>query len=217
MVTEKLAKAVFCKTREHYEGGLKSDNKIYDVDAAPWYKTLFGAAQDRNGKQPGAHAALDAFRAAWYDANGNPKLCQYQLGQMHYSAQKKAANCGELAQVGSYLAIMEGLDPAMIRIACLTAPGDHAFCMIGDGAKLNSLHGKQVHQLGTCPREDIFAIDAWANICVEYRWYPHYFTEKMKKWLREGKRVAWQGGFTEPYQPYAKAFLQSQLIMTKVD
>ena len=114
------------------------------------------------------------------------------------------------------MAIMEGLHPAMIRIAFLSNPGDHAFCMIGNGPDLNDLNGKYVHQLGTLPRANIFAIDAWANICTEYRWYPHNFTAKMKKWLGEGKRVLWQGNWHEPYRPYTKAFLESKLQMVAI-
>lgn len=217
MVTEKIAKSVFSKTREHYESGLKSGNKKYDVNAAPWYKTLFGAAQNRTTAQPDAWDEVQKFRKAYYDANMNPKLPQYQLGQMHYSANHPAANCGELAEVASYLAIMEGLSPDVIRIAYLSPPGDHGFCMIGHGPDLDNLNGRRVHELETCPRANIFVIDAWTNICVEYRWYPSHFATKMKKWLAEGKRVHWQGTWHEPYRPYAKAFLESQLNMARVD
>lgn len=214
MVTFDTAKNVFAGTRKYYEQGLKSSNKKYDERDTPWYKWFIGGGKIRNEKREAAGINLAVSRGTL----GNvPFVVQ---GQYLYCGKINAANCHELSGVASYLAHKAGVLDAEIKVATLTAPADHVFCILGNPGVIQGLHGQVVNSLHSKQKDDTFVIDAWANVCCEYRSYPFLFVTKMKKWLTDGKRVAWYGPvpdytkpiqFHPPFGAYSDEFLKSKL------
>lgn len=119
MVTESTAKSVFTETHDFYERGFKSNNKEYDLGAAPWYKTWFGGAQARNDDRNTAEQKIPKIRK---DLRKTPMFCYpYYYGMMLLSGNADAGNCAELACVANYLADKKGVGTA----GCHRCMGKH--------------------------------------------------------------------------------------------
>src|SRR5262249_46658606 len=134
---ERNAEKAFALARTFYEGGLKSDNKRYDVDMAPWYKKSWGSAAEANWRVDTARVILDkTHRTPGYqtvdDGHGATRdRTRIEKGSLLVRGGVQAANCGELTNVACYYATQCGADPDELFAANFTAPADHAFCVFG--------------------------------------------------------------------------------------
>jgi hypothetical protein len=192
MPSQTIAKRAFARARTYYEGGLKSSNKMYDVDNAPWYKRWFGGAERRNRNRPLAGQEIGIIRGhAGYQA-----ATRIQKGGMLYGGGNWAGNCDELTNIACYLAHQLGAPANELFAASLTAPADHVFCLYGDAALVPRLDGIRVRDLAGMPglATAVLAIDPWANAWCPLNEYPAKATAKMRKWLRDGKRIYWHDG-----------------------
>lgn len=225
MTTETSAKKAFKETRKFYEGGLKSSNKIYDVEASPWYKRLFGGAASANTRREDASESVSNTRALQRDVarRAPSRVTPLRWGATLYARGTNAGNCGELSCVASARAFADGLPAPQIKCVSLTAPADHVFCMVGDANILALLKNRKVRDLTGMgqPATPIYIVDAWANVCCAYNEYPSKVGAKMQKWLSDGKRIAWvtgpQGpGWYTPHGDYSEAFLDARLIIQDV-
>ncbi len=213
-VNERIAKRAFEKARKFYEGGLKSSNKEYDVDASPWYKRWFGSAEKANERSGRADLSLGITRSS--TAFGG--LTTIQQGELLVNSNAQAANCDELTKVSCYWATQyNALGTEVFRVV-LTAPADHVFCLLGSLADVTQLVGVAVHRLDTHNNLNVYVIDPWANSYCRVHEYPAKAEAKLKKWVRDGKRVYWANrstgaGFCETDGEYLLRFLLAQLTI----
>ena len=128
-------------------------------------------------------------------------------------------NCGEQAAVAAYRAIeIDGSVRETTWVAGVTAPGDHAFCVVGVAGPtwktVAAMANDVTNMFG-------IVIDPWMHLVCYAPQYPKVSGEKMQKWLAAGKRISWTGndgnanGWYQPSGNYAARLLDSTLRFEK--
>jgi len=211
-------KRVFQEVRDFYAAGVKSNNKVYArddfVDRDDW--------DDHRQKWSVRLMAGNLFRSR----NSNRELSAQNRpappiagqtfpgwGRIIYNggarAQFTSGNCMEMAAVCMALAI----DPpcsypdAAVYLGAITPPGDHAFCLISMTTPRWASASAMVRGSGN---PAALVLDPWLNTLCAAEDYWENAQAKVRKWGRDGKRIAWNGnlgrGWYNPSGAYATAF-----------
>jgi hypothetical protein len=226
MPNARTAQTVFTEMRRLYESGLKSANKSYDTVHASWWKRVSGKAERRNQAQKAAAWALGAVRT---DTQGLDVL---NTGAYLMQAGVPVANCGELGSLACYLATSAGVPRTELALGSVVTPNragdqrgaDHAFARYGDAQVLGQMANMAVTLQGignarAMFRDQVYAIDAWANIWCSLDEYPAKVASKMRSWSSDGKRVLWvynnnnppDWEWSTPGGDYARVFAAASL------
>src|SRR5262249_32611796 len=104
-----------------------------------------------------------------------------------------AGNCAEMAYVSAYLAIdLLNIPADRVWIGTIRPPGDHACCLISDGAEPA---WPTVNDMATYANEERRAviIDPWLHVASRVIDYPYRARQTLVKWHLDNKRIYWKG------------------------
>jgi hypothetical protein len=222
------ANDILTRVRVFYAGGHKITNKLYyasndeavfshDMETqADTQKTLAEFDPDeilQKDVKRATHADI-AWTTRPMVSAATVNKSRYKKGKIIYASSDYASgNCGEMANVASYLAIsVFGADRTEVWIGRITRPGDHVFCLVGPAPK-----AKSVQQMNNSS----LVIDPWLNTSCTASQYEHRAMAKFWKWHKQGKRIAFTGsvgyGWYAPGGEYLDTFLTAPLSFVRAD
>ena len=222
------ANDILKRVRVFYAGGNKSTNKLYNTSID---EAVFSHDMEAHANTQKALAEFDSDELLQKDVKrathadiarttrpivsaATANKSRYEKGKIIYASSDYASgNCGEMANVASYLAIsVFGADRTEVWIGRITRPGDHVFCLVGPTPK-----AKSVQQMNNSS----LVIDPWLNTSCTASQYEHRAMAKFWKWHKQGKRIAFTGsvgyGWYAPGGEYLDTFLTAPLSFTRAD
>ena len=222
------AEDILQRVRVFYAGGHKSNNKLYNASTDevvyPTDMKIHASTQKALSEfDPDEVLQKDVKRAQRADLSGinrpvvsaaTVNKSRYEKGKIIYASSDCASgNCGEMANVASYLAIsVFSADRNEVWIGRITKPGDHVFCLVGAPPKAKSVQHMNNSSL---------VIDPWLNTSCTASQYEHRAMAKFWKWHKQGKRIAFTGsvgyGWYAPGGEYLDTFLTAPLSFVRAD
>jgi hypothetical protein len=216
------------RVRVFYAGGHKSNNKLYNAltDEAVYPTDMKIQANTQKALaefDPDEVLQKDVRRAQHANLSGinrtivsaaTANKSRYEKAKIIYASSDYASgNCGEMANVASYLAIsVFGADRNELWIGRIAKPGDHVFCLVGPTPA-----AKTVQQMNN----GSLVIDPWLNTSCTSSQYEHRAMAKFWKWHKQGKRIAFTGsvgyGWYAPGGEYLDTFLTAPLSFVRAD
>lgn len=200
--------------REFFKKGHKSCNKLYDVDLA-------GHAVLRNMSEKGKTRRREANESAKHRLERNIPHLELAENLVKMTIADRSGNCIEMAALSAYYALkINFIRRDLIYIGRLTDPGDHAFCLVSQGAIPSSAleYSKLSDCTGSKPAASWLIIDPWLNTVCYANDYLTKSSQKLEKWTAEGKRVYWGGveqgpGWYVPNGEYMTEFSKAPLTL----
>lgn len=221
------AARIMREVRSFYAAGVKSGNKIYAEAPRNGYIDLDdpfdGYWQNWSTTMLANKAELrndNALAAMQHRPKGPSKGGSYYAwGKSIYNGGKRAAfasgNCMEMAAVSAAIAIDDyHFAGEWLYMAMITAPGDHAFCVV---SMRKPTWASADAMTGTSGASGAYVIDPWLHTACPAEEYWAAAQARVAKWSQVGKRIAWAGidgndlGWYDPQGDYAAAFGTSPL------
>lgn len=195
------------RVRSFFEKGYKSCNKEYD---------------------PGFCLNLEkvAKRAAYADESSEHRLndqrSAYTVAErlLKMPPANRAGNCGEMAALSAYWSLKtELIRRDHIYVGAVTAPGDHAFCLVAGVQITKGLRFASVKEFTRSSSARAWVIiDPWLNVACSADRYLIEGGQKLDKWTSDGKRICWHGGADKwgwyaPNGDYKDKFTEAPVIL----
>lgn len=183
-INEELVRGVHAVVRAHFKGKTKSSNKVYNADIMD-LKSSPAMQEKVTRRNTNAASAISRIQ----DLRRERKFTAddiLPLGFEILDHRDVAGNCVEMAAAAAYLVRRENIGTAWF--VGINPPGDHAFCLVDNGVdhQPETIGGAKGYSVCSA---DSWVIDPWANVCCKMRGYEATFTQKMRDWSRQGKRV----------------------------
>lgn len=187
-INETLVREVHATVRAYFKGTTKSGNKTYDIKAANFADLKLTPAMQKkvDWRNVNALNASDKIRSL-RDSKAFRNDDMLGFGFDVLDQLDVAGNCVEMAAAAAYLVVRSQIGSAWF--VGINEPGDHAFCLVDNGADQHpeTIGGHKGYSV--CGAADSWVIDAWANVCCSMRDYGALFDAKMRQWSKQGKRI----------------------------
>ena len=191
------------QVRKFFDEGYKSPNKTYDTRIC----TDLAKAKKRN---------YSAKEAAKSRHNREKHKDYYNLAEIleKMPPAHRAGNCWEMSVLSAYYILNDKhIDRDLIYITAVHIPADHMFCLVWDEKIETKREFKSVLDFTSSKlAQSSIIVDPWLNVACRACRYLEQVDQKLEKWAREGKRIAWAphpqyAGWHVPNGPYKEALI----------
>ena len=183
-INEALVRGVHAAVRAYFKGKTKSSNKVYNADVIDM-KSSPAMQEKVTLRNMNAMGALSLIK----DLRRDRKFKSDDILPFGFDVLDQGnvvGNCTEMAAAAAYLVRRENMGTAWF--VGINPPGDHAFCLVDNGVDHHPATIGGAKGYSVCSA-DSWVIDPWANVCCKMRDYEATFSQKMREWSRQGKRV----------------------------